>query len=156
MINYHSIRKTLVVSLMILAGYFMTGCAGRLQSKPVYQQSGLALEGYDPVAYFLQGKAVVGDKQFATHWNDTKWHFSNQKNLTLFQANQEQYAPQYGGYCAYAMSYGLVVNSDPEAFYIENERLYLNYSKSVRKKWLRNYRQYISEANANWLEFGGN
>ncbi|MRI34791.1 hypothetical protein EOPP23_17560 [Endozoicomonas sp. OPT23] len=134
----------------MLSGFLISGCAARLQDKPVYQQSGLALEGYDSVAYFRQGRAVMGAKQHSTHWKNADWYFSSAENLKRFQADPEKYAPQYGGYCAYAMSYGLVVNSDPEAFHIDNGRLYLNYSKSVRAKWLKNHKQYIFEADANW------
>ena len=112
---------------------------GRFNSK--------AIDGFDTVAYFTQNKAVEGDKQYQVTWREAQWHFSNEENKALFSANPEKYAPQYGGWCAYAMSdKGRTVRIDPEAFHLYNGKLYLNYSKSVQKAWLEDKDKNIEEA----------
>jgi YHS domain-containing protein len=94
-----------------------------------------AIYGYDTVAYFTQNKAVEGEKTITTEWRGATWHFSSEEHKVMFEAEPEKYAPQYGGYCAYAMSRGRFVGVDEEAFTIYNDKLYLNYSKGVREDW---------------------
>lgn len=105
-----------------------------------------AIYGYDTVAYFTQDKAVKGSKEFMTEWMGAEWYFSSQEHLDLFVGSPEKYAPQFGGYCAYAMSDGRLVGVDEEAFTILDGKLYLNYSKSVMKEWRTNTEQFIPEA----------
>lgn len=106
-----------------------------------------AIYGYDTVAYFTQEKAVKGNKKFITQYLGADWYFSSQKHLDMFTNNPEKYAPQYGGYCAYAMSDGRLVGVDEEAFTLLDGKLYLNYSKSVMKEWRSDKAQFIEEAN---------
>jgi YHS domain-containing protein len=94
-----------------------------------------AIEGYDTVAYFTEGKPVEGNKKFQFLWRDANWRFASQKNLDLFKQNPEMYAAQYGGYCAWAMGEGKTAGIDPEIWHIENGKLYLNYNDDVQKKW---------------------
>ncbi|HCA57523.1 MAG TPA: YHS domain-containing protein, partial [Blastocatellia bacterium] len=77
---------------------------------------GLGLRGYDAVAYFAVNSAVKGNAQFEYVWNGVKWHFSSEENRKAFQQNPEKYAPQYGGYCAYAVSKNYTADGDPEAW----------------------------------------
>lgn len=105
-----------------------------------------AIYGYDTVAYFTQEKAVKGNKKFTTQYLGADWFFSSQKHLDMFTSDPEKYAPQYGGYCAYAMSDGRLVGVDEEAFTLLDGKLYLNYSKSVMKEWRSNKAQFIEEA----------
>ena len=107
-----------------------------------------AIYGYDTVAYFTENKAVKGDKKIIHNWRGADWHFSSEENKALFVAAPEKYAPQYGGYCAYAMSDGRLVGIDEDAFTLHNGKLYLNYSKSVMKEWRSNMEQFIKEADA--------
>ena len=107
-----------------------------------------AIYGYDTVAYFTQDKAVKGSKDFMTNWRGAEWYFSSQQHLDMFTAEPEKYAPQYGGYCAYAMSDGRLVGVDEEAFTILDGKLYLNYSKSVMKEWRTNTAQFIQEGDS--------
>jgi hypothetical protein len=96
-----------------------------------------AIDGYDTVAYFTQGKPVEGEKKFQFTWLDANWRFASQENLDLFKAMPEKYAPQYGGWCAYAMSdEGRTVRIDNDAWHIHKGKLYLNYSISVQNAWL--------------------
>ncbi|MBT0586798.1 YHS domain-containing (seleno)protein [Alteromonas oceanisediminis] len=109
-----------------------------------------AIYGYDTVAYFTQDKAVEGSDEFMTSWRGADWYFSSQEHMDLFVGNPTQYAPQYGGYCAYAMSDGRLVGVDEEAFTILDGKLYLNYSKSVMKEWRTNTAQFIQEADQHY------
>lgn len=105
-----------------------------------------AIYGYDTVAYFTQDKAVKGSEDFMTTWRGAEWFFSSKEHMDLFVADPVKYAPQYGGYCAYAMSDGRLVGIDEDAFTILDGKLYLNYSKSVMKEWRTNTGQFIQEA----------
>lgn len=121
-------------------------------AKPVYSggRDRAAIRGYDPVSYFTQGKPVKGLKEFALEHNGAKWLFSSEGNLTLFKNNPDKYSPQYGGYCAYAVSKGSTASIKPEFFTIHDNKLYLNYSKSVFKKWNKDKDDYIEDANQEW------
>lgn len=112
-----------------------------------------AIGGYDTVAYFEQGTPVKGDKKIVTEWNGAEWRFSSEENKQLFVANPEKYAPQYGGYCAYALGVtGDLVSTDPQAWHIQDGKLYLNYSLKVREQWLLDKDNYITKANVKWSE----
>ncbi|WP_062270770.1 YHS domain-containing (seleno)protein [Endozoicomonas arenosclerae] len=145
-----------------LSGFFLllgftvlfTGCVS-LNGKPVYQKEGVALEGYDAVAYFRESRAVEGNPDFSTVYQGTTWYFSREEYLDQFLNNPQQYTPQYGGYCAYAMANNLVVKSDPNAFTVKNNQLYLNYSYSVRDRWLEQVDENIRDGDQNWTEKQG-
>ena len=119
---------------------------------PVYKAwlSDLAISGYDAVAYFTEGKPVEGSDDFTTDYNGAVWRFSSAENRETFIADPEKYAPQYGGYCAYAVSQGYTASTDPEAWKIVDGKLYLNYSKGVQSRWEARREHYIREANRNW------
>jgi YHS domain-containing protein len=111
---------------------------------------GAAIKGYDPVAYFKQSAPVKGAPQYSYSWMGANWLFSSAENRDLFQSGPEQYAPQYGGYCAYAVSENHTANIDPEAWKIVDGKLYLNYSKGVQKKWQQDTPGRIDRADRNW------
>lgn len=113
---------------------------------------GKAAEGYDVVSYFMDGKAVEGSGDHVLKWKGAEWRFSSQEHKEIFAANPEQYAPQYGGYCAYAVSKGSTASVDPEVWSIVEGKLYLNYSKSVQATWKADIPGYISSADKNWPE----
>lgn len=110
----------------------------------------LAVEGYDSVAYFTQNQAVKGEKEFQIEWNDANWRFSSQEHLDLFVAEPEKYAPQYGGYCAYAVSKNATANIDPTQFSIVDGKLYLNYNADVQELWLPEKDELIDLADGYW------
>jgi len=110
----------------------------------------LAVKGYDVVAYFTEGQARPGDARFAFEWDGAVWLFATAEHLELFRKDPAGYAPQYGGYCAYAVSRNYTADVDPEAWYIENGRLYLNYSLRVRETWRKDTPRNISKADRNW------
>lgn len=109
-----------------------------------------AVSGYDTVAYFTQSKAVKGSKKFKYKYQGENWYFSSKAHLDLFTANPEKYAPQYGGYCAYAVAKNTTASADPKQWTIEDGKLYLNYDASIQKTWLQDKVNYIDKANQNW------
>lgn len=118
---------------------------------PVYTESdGLALRGYDAVAYFADGRAVRGQPQYEVPWNGARWRFASAEHRDRFVAAPEQYAPQFGGYCAWAVSRGYTAEGDPEAWRIVDGSLYVNYSKRVQRKWEANIPEYIRQGQAHW------
>lgn len=121
---------------------------------PIYKYSGgLALKGYDPVAYFNDGKAVEGSEQFTHEWNGANWRFASAEHRDAFIREPEKYAPQFGGYCAWAVSHGYTAKGDPNAWKIVDDKLYLNYNQDVKAKWEQDVPGYISRGDENWPRF---
>ena len=114
-----------------------------------------AIRGYDTVAYFTQGEAVKGDEKYSYEYNEARWLFASQEHLDLFKQDPEKYAPQYGGYCAYAVSQNSTASIQPELFTIHEDKLYLNYSESVNEKWLANKENFIVAADKYWPDLLG-
>ena len=111
---------------------------------------GLAIGGYDPVAYFTEGKPVEGSGDYTAKWKGADWRFASAANRDMFVAAPEKYAPQYGGYCAYAVAQNSTAKIDPTAWAIVNGKLYLNYSHDIQKTWIANRDAFIVAADKNW------
>lgn len=120
--------------------------------EPVYQSflGGVAINGYDAVAYFAEGEPVEGSSDFTHDWNGATWRFATAENRDKFAADPEAYAPQYGGYCAWAVSQGYTASTDPQAWRIVDGKLYLNYNLDVQKQWAGDIPGNISKADGNW------
>ena len=130
---------------------FVSGCTS-LTKHPVYVEDGIAINGYDVVGYFVENAPVKGSEQFTSEYGEVLWRFSSAENQAKFEDEPTQYLPQYGGYCAYAMSHGFVVDTVPEAFSVINGKLYLNYSLGVRETWLEDTDRFIEEADRQWVK----
>lgn len=113
----------------------------------------MAIKGYDSVAYFTVGKALKGEEQYALSWSGMVWYFSNKENRDLFAKNPSKYAPQYNGYCAWAMTEARKAETDPEVWKIVNGKLYLNCSKTAYEKWSSDISGNIKKADRNWLKY---
>lgn len=128
--------------------------ATTLRKKHFNLDDGVAINGYDPVAYFSQNKAVKGKKDMAVFFQGVTYYFSSVANKELFKANPSKYEPQYGGWCAYAMGEkGEKVSVDPETFKIVNGKLYLFYNRffnNTLKDWNKNEATLKSKADINW------
>lgn len=117
---------------------------------PVFSADGAAIRGYDPVAYFTEEKAVPGKPEFIARHDDATWRFASAANRDAFVADPAKYAPQYGGYCAWAVSQGYTAPIDPDAWSIRDDKLYLNYSLAVRVRWALDKAGNIAAADSNW------
>ena len=112
--------------------------------------NGVAIRGYDPVAYFRDGGPRLGKPEFSVRHGGAIWHFGSAEHKALFEADPERYLPAYGGFCAYGTSRGYLVKIEPEAWSIVDGRLYLNYDLDVRKTWLKRTKTYIARADGSW------
>lgn len=142
----------LILFISIAVAFAACGKADRF-AKVNTDTDGVAIRGFDAVAYFAADGSAKGDPKYQLVWNGAKWLFSNAENLERFRQNPEAYAPQFGGYCSYAVSKGYTANGDPEAWKIVDGKLYLNYSKKVRDLWEKDEAVNIEKGKTNWVEF---
>ena len=140
------------ISLVSILSFAQDG--GALRKKHFNLDGGIAISGYDPVAYFTQNKAVKGKKDMAVYRLGVTYYFSSAANKDLFKSNPSKYEPEYGGWCAYAMGEkGEKVSIDPETFKIVNGKLYLFYNRfftNTLKDWNKNEAELKAKADANW------
>jgi YHS domain-containing protein len=122
------------------------GTGGGYFSDP--PRTDVAIRGYDPVAYFTDGKPVPGKPEFSTEYEGAKWQFASQDHLDKFKADPARFAPQYGGYCAYGVANGNLVKIEPDQWTIIDGKLYLNYDADVQKKWKKDPAGYNQQADA--------
>jgi hypothetical protein len=122
----------------------------KLASKVFNVQDSFVLKGFDPVAYFQQGKATPGNANFTYKWQDVNWRFSTAENRDLFIKNPEKYAPQYGGFCAWAVSRGYTAPIDPNAWKIVDGKLYLNVNLDTQKRWEKDIPGNIQKGDQKW------
>ena len=116
------------------------------------ETDGVAIKGFDLVAYMTEQAAVLGRAEFASVYKGSTFHFRNAGNRDAFIANPEKYAPQYGGYCAYGVSRGYKAATTPDAFSVIDGKLYLNYNAEVKTLWSKDVSGFIDKANAQWPE----
>ena len=120
------------------------------QQPEIYSTPEGAIGGYDPVAFFKEGKPVMGKKELTYSWNGAAWNFSSAENLAAFKTSPEKYAPQYGGWCAYGIADGHKSPTQAETWTIVADKLYFNYNANVKKRWAEKQIEYIQKANKNW------
>jgi YHS domain-containing protein len=141
---------------LLVAAALAVAAAGAWAAPPVNtfkpgsseQRTDTAIQGYDTVAYFTDGKAVRGEAAHATEWMGARWLFASQAHLDLFNAHPERYAPQYGGYCAFGAAQGYLVKIEPDQWRIVDGKLYLNYDAAVQAKWVQDIPGYVQRADA--------
>jgi YHS domain-containing protein len=149
--------------ITLFAAFFLIACsngfaqdATALHKKHFNLSDGIAIKGYDPVAYFTTAKAVKGSKDLAVYASGATYYFSSAANKELFKANPAKYEPEYGGWCAYAMgAKGEKVSIDPETFKIINGKLYLFYNKffnNTLKDWNKDENNLQKKADVNWVK----
>lgn len=112
--------------------------------------TGLALQGYDPVAYFTLGAATEGNYTITTTHNDATYRFVNEEHKVAFEADPEAYLPQYGGYCAFGAAMGFKFDGDPELWKVVDGELYLNLAQDIQDRWNADIPGFIEQADAKW------
>ncbi|MEM9334895.1 MAG: YHS domain-containing (seleno)protein [Pseudomonadota bacterium] len=141
-------RWTSLAGLLLLG--LLSGCAS--SGVTTFANDVGAIRGYDPVAYHTESKPVKGSRDHTFSYQGATWYFASEANRDLFESDPARYAPAYGGFCAYGMSRGFAVATDPDAWTIVDGQLYLNYSLGVRRTWLKDVPGNIAKADANWLK----
>ncbi len=145
-----TLTRNLFTALSLIIMLFIGNAANA--ADPIYTGTfnNTGISGYDTTTYYSGEEPIKGSKKFSTEWNGANWYFANQENLEKFQANPEKYAPQYGGYCAWAIAHDKLVSADPKVYHIENGKLYLNYDKKVAGFWLPRKDELIQEADGKY------
>lgn len=144
-------RLAIVMALVLVGALPAAGLAQGPPKTPFnVDGEGVMLHGYDPVAYFTEGKAVEGRREVEHLWNGVRWRFASPANRDAFATAPERYAPQFGGYCAWAVSRNYVADVDPKAFAVVDGKLYVNYSSLVAARWRLDRDTNIARGHQNW------
>lgn len=150
-------RLTLCAAVVYVALMPLTSCGGppgeshAAVTEVMVDERGHAIGGYDPVAYFVDGGPRRGREAITTVWGNAEWLFASIENRDRFIADPEQYAPVYGGWCAYGVAQGYAAETDPQrAWSVYEDRLYLNWDRSVAEQWSQNKDGYIKRSELNW------
>ena len=141
-----------ILLAVVLGGTLLLGAVSAVYAGAVNVSGAdkLAIHGYDAVAYFTDGRAVAGSKEFSQEYGGAVYLFASSEHREAFAADPAKYAPQYGGFCAYAVAKGSTADIDPDAWTVKDGKLYLNYSKTVRLLWRQDIDGNIAKADANW------
>lgn len=147
------IRHAAAAAAIALTGLAFAAPA-HADKAPVYTGtfSNTAVQGHDPVAYFTEGRPVKGSRDFTTTYEGAEFRFASQENLDTFLLDPAKYAPQFGGYCAWAVSEGYTAKGDADHWAIVDDRLYLNYDEKIQTRWEQDRAEHIDKANTNWPE----
>lgn len=124
------------------------------QSRPRINvdRNGVAIQGYDPVAYFTEGRAVRGNAGIAVTYDGATYHFATEDHRTLFLEDPSRYAPQYGGWCAYAMADGNFATVQPDQFVVHDGRLFLNFNARINRRFQGDIDDYVESADRSWAQ----
>ncbi len=137
--------------LLLFLGFSLT-CTAQEQPR-IFQIEGVAIEGYDPVAFFTLGEPTKGTEEISYEWAGAEWRFASEKHKTIFTENPDKYAPQFGGYCAWGMREGYKAETQPKkAWTVFNDKLYLNYNKGTSNGWREDKEVNIKIAEENWSQ----
>jgi hypothetical protein len=146
--------RPILIAPMLLALAACAVTAGKVsQKQPVTHidaPAAVALDGYDPVGYFVANAPTPGDSAIVHTWRGARWQFASQANRDAFAADPERYAPQYGGYCAYAMAHGFIARGNPLQWAIVDNKLYVNNNAFAMTLWDKDRPGHIVAADANW------
>ena len=147
-----ALAPTMLIWALALSGPLMAPSLAAAAKPAIYTPAlnNVAVGGYDTVAYFTQGKPVKGADAFKTDWRGATWKFSTAGNLAKFKANPAAYAPQFGGYCAWAVANDYTAKGDPQHWKIVGGKLYLNYNAEIQGRWNKDIPGFIAKGAANW------
>jgi len=140
----------LVVGIFVFAKTNHVSPLGMVSSDEFDTYSGVAIQGYDPVSYFVSDKAQLGSEEYQYEWKEAKWYFVSEENKNAFVNNPEMYAPQYGGYCGFAVNAGFTAGADPTSYMIQDEKLYLFNGAEVKAEAKAGGSAFFDTANTNW------
>jgi YHS domain-containing protein len=147
MVHHTALRSFFVQALVALAAAVFVAA---VHAGEFFEKDGVALRGYDAVAYVKDGQAVKGSAQYKAAYKGSSFQFSSQAHRDAFAADPAKYAPQYGGFCAFGMSKGYKAATDPAAFTVVNGKLYLNYNRDVQRQWSADVPGFVALADKQW------
>ncbi len=134
-----------LAALLFISSYSVGALAGEF-----YEARGVAIKGFDPVAYFTDNKAVRGNESYSATYKGSKFLFASKEHQNIFEKDPSKYAPQFAGYCAFGVSKGAKAKIEGESFKIVDGKLYLNYDSYVQKTWKSDQAHLITKAEKNW------
>lgn len=141
-----------IVTRFLVATMMLVASMGSMSAfAEDYSHSTPGIGGYDPVAYFTDGKAVRGSGFHVTVADGVTYAFATAEHRKMFEENPQKYLPAYGGYCAYGLGVGKKFVADPEVWKIVEGKLYLNLDKGIQQKWEKDIPGYIKKGDANWI-----
>ncbi|GAA0537498.1 YHS domain-containing (seleno)protein [Chitinophaga japonensis] len=141
--------RNFVIAATVL---LLAACGTQTKKGEIFAPDGQAIKGYDPVAFFREGKPVAGSGDWTYTWKDAQWRFASKENLDSFKTNPEHYAPQYGGWCAYGTSQGHKAPTTTDTWTIVDGKLYFNYDQKVKATWMTDQPGYIEKADSVWVD----
>lgn len=147
-----NLARRVSVSFLALSMIALVASATNVHAGEFFERDGVAIRGYDPVAYFTASTAVKGSPALAADHKGSTFHFSSAANRDAFIADAALYVPQYGGFCAFGAAGGYKAATEPSAFTIVDGKLYLNYNRDVQRQWSRDIAGYMRSADRNWPE----
>jgi YHS domain-containing protein len=145
------IMKKLILSLIVATLALPLFAQTASKTLLNLDKTGVAIQGYDPVAFFTDKKPVKGDQNFLVKHAGAIYFFASKEHKDLFKADPAKYTPEFGGYCAYGVSRNKLVEIDVDAFQIVDGKLLLQYSKGVRDDFNKDTKGNLAKADANWV-----
>jgi YHS domain-containing protein len=147
--------SSLIKSTLISSALLVSSLSFAANIEVNTNNNDLAINGYDTVSYFIKGAPTQGSDKFTAAYNGAIYHFASADNRDLFKATPAKYAPQYGGFCAMGVAMNQKFDTDPTAWHIKGDKLYLNLNKDVQKKWLTDVPGFLETAQVNWTDIKG-
>ncbi|MFK8066688.1 MAG: YHS domain-containing (seleno)protein [Gammaproteobacteria bacterium] len=152
-----SIKRTLLIIFMLiilailaLTVHFKIGPLSLGLYGSVNTNENVAIHGYDPTSYFISNSAQKGDPAISHTLNNVDWHFASEQNRAAFIADPEKFTPQFGGFCALAVSGGYTADADPEVWHLNDGKLYLFFNEDPKNDWLNAHKDVVTKAESNW------
>ena len=143
-------RRAALAIFGLAAGGMMLAGVAVAATAPIANQDGVAIKGFDTVAYWTEGKAVKGNPLFKHSWNGAEWQFASAANRDMFAMAPEKYAPEYGGYCAFGMTLARPVQPDPTQWRIVDGRLFFASGEGALSSWIKDMPAAIAKGMENW------
>jgi YHS domain-containing protein len=147
--------SNIIKSTLVTSAFLVSSLSFAANIEVNANDNDLAIKGYDTVSYFTKGAPTKGSDKFTAAYNGAIYQFSTADNRDLFKAEPSKYAPQYGGYCAMGVAMNQKFDTDPTAWHIRGEKLFLNLNKNVQTKWLTDVPGYLETSQANWTGIKG-
>ena len=135
---------------ILIVAFLLSALGSYAQHSEIFAPDGKAIKGYDVVAFFKEGKPVVGVDSLVYKYKESDWLFVSRANLEAFRAEPEKFVPQYGGYCAYGTTEGHKAPTQAETWTIVDDKLYFNYNMKVKNSWFKNQKERIEKADVQW------